>query len=242
VADSACKHRIISNQEAEAIRARRNAYVRQAIENDQQPPPFGTGSGFFVSRYGEVVTNRHVVAKCNRITVLTKNGVTHDAKLVSASSKFDLALLSTDSIQSEFATFTSTVPQVGSSISVVGFPSSLRPRRTPLRAAGQYRGVRASDSGVGIMSLGVRVSNGSSGSVLLDDKDLVIGVVFAKMDNRQPVGRDGLVPSRSAEDVALATAASDLKVFLTVNGVNVRSDSTAQSHPEDFAVRVDCLE
>jgi hypothetical protein len=31
-------------------------------------------------------------------------------------------------------------------------------------------------------------------------------------------------------------------VFLTVNGVNVRSDSTAQSHPEDFAVRVDCLE
>lgn len=242
VADYDCKHQIISKQEADAIRARRAAYVRQAIENDEQPTSFGTGSGFFVSRYGEVITNRHVVAKCGGITVLTAGGQTHEARIVSMSSKYDLALLRTDSIQSSVATITSVVPHVGSSIDVVGFPSSLRPRRVSVRTNGRYRGARAGGSGVKIMSVGVRVSGGSSGSPVLDDKGRVIGVVFAKMDTRQPPTRNGIVPSRRSEDIALATSARNLTTFLRGNGVKVSANTTAQNRAEDYAVRVNCLE
>jgi V8-like Glu-specific endopeptidase len=158
------------------------------------------------------------------------------------SSKYDLALLRTDSIQSKVATITSVVPQVGNSIDVVGFPSSLRPRRVSVRANGRYRGARAGGSGVKILSVGVRVSGGSSGSPVLDDKGRVIGVVFAKMDTRQHRARNDVVPSRRSEDIALATSARNLTTFLRGNGVKVSANTTAQNRAEDYAVRVNCLE
>src|SRR4051794_29605061 len=71
----------------------------------QQPSPFdpqgssggeATGSGFFISTDGEIVTNAHVVDGASSITVKLAGGQTRTAKLVGKDNSSDLALLKID--------------------------------------------------------------------------------------------------------------------------------------------------
>lgn len=51
------------------------------------------GSGFFIRNDGYILTNAHVVNKAKKITVITDNGKTYDAKIVGIDSPSDLAVL-----------------------------------------------------------------------------------------------------------------------------------------------------
>ncbi len=239
--DYDCKHRAISDAEADAIRHRRNEYVRKSIEIEPNPAASGTGSGFFVSSAGDVVTNNHVIATCGNVSILTPDGKTYDARVLSSSGQYDLALLATNARPKSIATITPTSPAVGANVEVVGFPASLRPRRLPLRASGQFNGVRDNGSGVDILLIGARVAGGSSGSPVLDDDGRVIGVVFAKMDPRKILPHNGKALLNPATDITLATKATDLVTFLTANGVSIPHETNNPDPAEAYAVRVNCL-
>jgi serine protease Do len=92
----------------------------------------GTGSGAIVARHGKeytVLTNKHVVSNTwdGRYTVLTVDGLTHQAKLL-ASKKFadlDLAFVQFTSSQSYLVAKTSKfkTPAIGQYVYAAGFPN-----------------------------------------------------------------------------------------------------------------------
>lgn len=51
------------------------------------------GSGFFIRSDGHILTNAHVINKAKKITVITNNGKTFDAKIVGVDTPSDLAVL-----------------------------------------------------------------------------------------------------------------------------------------------------
>ncbi len=57
------------------------------------PQTFGNGSGWVYDNAGHIVTNRHVVADADRITVTFSDKSKRDAKLVAADAKTDIAVL-----------------------------------------------------------------------------------------------------------------------------------------------------
>jgi serine protease Do len=240
VDDYNCRHRIVSDAEARAIRQKRNEYIRKSIETERKPSPAGMGSGFFVSADGNVVTNNHVIAECKTVSILLPDGQSETAHVLSASAKYDLAVLDTDVHPSSFATITRRVPAVGSNVEIVGFPASLRPRRLPLRAGGTYNGTRDNGTGVEILLVGLRVMGGSSGSPVLDDDGRVIGVVFAKVDPRKALPHDGKPLIDPDADITLATKAADLVPFLEASGVHLAHETTVPDLAESYAVRVNC--
>ena len=63
------------------------------IQTAEPRPGHGTGSGFFISEDGYLVTNNHVVEKSSRVEVLMDDGPNLEAKIVGADPKTDLALL-----------------------------------------------------------------------------------------------------------------------------------------------------
>ncbi len=55
--------------------------------------PYSQGSGFILDPDGYIVTNRHVVSGADTITVVLHTGASHEAQLVEADRRLDLAVL-----------------------------------------------------------------------------------------------------------------------------------------------------
>ena len=86
-----------------------------------------TGSGFFVSPDGQLVTNYHVVANVVKAQAKVENGAIYNIEgVLSSSSALDLALLKADARDVEFLFVNDTVnsPQPGSRVAVIGGQSA----------------------------------------------------------------------------------------------------------------------
>jgi S1-C subfamily serine protease len=139
------------------------------------------GSGWAV-RPGLVVTNAHVVAGSEDITVTTQEGVELEATPVYYEPADDLALLQ---VEGELPPL-KIAPQArpGTVAAVLGYPENGPFVIAPARL-GETRAVLSEDSyGNGplertISSLRGSVRSGNSGGPLIDDRGRVLGTVFA---------------------------------------------------------------
>ncbi|HYV99334.1 MAG TPA: Do family serine endopeptidase [Gemmatimonadaceae bacterium] len=69
---------------------------RQFYEDQQPQLQEGTGSGFVIRPDGYIVTNNHVVADADRITVVMNNHKVYDAKLIGHDPQTDVAVVKID--------------------------------------------------------------------------------------------------------------------------------------------------
>ena len=75
-------------------------FFRDFFDRQQRPqgpaqrrPVQSLGSGFIIDPSGIVVTNNHVIADAEGVTITLSNGETYDAKILGADAKTDLAVL-----------------------------------------------------------------------------------------------------------------------------------------------------
>src|SRR5262245_31705569 len=85
------------------------------------PVVSGSGSGFFVSSDGHVLTNHHVVKDCSNVKVEQAGSEAIAATIVARDVSNDLALLRTSNKPTVVPAFRSQA-RLGESISVFGFP------------------------------------------------------------------------------------------------------------------------
>src|SRR5690606_8501584 len=79
------------------------------------------GSGFAISADGYVVTNNHVVRNATKVTVVLDNGDEHQATVVGADERTDLAVVKLENITDlPFVSFADTSPRVGDWVVAVG--------------------------------------------------------------------------------------------------------------------------
>ncbi|HXZ01981.1 MAG TPA: DegQ family serine endoprotease [Stellaceae bacterium] len=85
------------------------------------------GSGFIIDPAGYIVTNNHVVADADKVTVIFQDGSKHPAKLLGRDTKTDLALLKIDAKEPlpYVAWGDSNAAQVGDWVLAVGNPFGL---------------------------------------------------------------------------------------------------------------------
>jgi serine protease Do len=96
--------------------------------NSPMPDPRSRaqGSGFIISADGYAVTNNHVVANAERVTVSLPDGTEYEAKVVGTDPKTDLALLKIDAgEQLRYVEFSDEEPRVGDWVIAVGNPFGL---------------------------------------------------------------------------------------------------------------------
>ena len=104
-------------------RLRRDVAARAAPRAERQPAVAGSGSGFFVSAEGHVLSNAHVVQGCRRIMVQPPGEEASRASVMATSAADDLALLKPDAVALAAAQFRSGAPlRQGESVLAYGFP------------------------------------------------------------------------------------------------------------------------
>jgi len=157
-------------------------YIRLYPEDADQPikEVAGSGTGFFVSSDGYVVTNHHVIEGANKITVTTPSGESFEAKVVSTSTSTDLALLRISYQTKNYLTFTNSgSADIGDQVFTLGYPVSDILGKEVKYTDGSISSLSGLQGDATFFQISVPIQPGNSGGPLVNADGDVVGVVTA---------------------------------------------------------------
>ncbi|MGH8338116.1 MAG: S1C family serine protease [Gammaproteobacteria bacterium] len=183
-----------------------------------------TGTGFFVSTRGHILTNAHVAAECRSLTVALPGSFPQPARLLATDKANDLALL-VSPITPTVVPVLSPNLRTGDDVAVFGFPLSDTLSKTGNYTTGLITSTAGFHDDSGQMQISAPVQPGNSGGPVMDIGGNVIGVVVAKLNALEMAALKKDIP----QNVNFAIKASVALNFLDANGVP-RQPSTALSN------------
>jgi TPR repeat protein len=176
---------------------------------DNEMRPSGTGSGFFISTDGYLITNEHVVRDAAYVRVATVQGTT-EARVVKIDVLDDLAILKVEGQFSALPIAASTGVRLGDTVATVGFPNPSMQGASPKLAKGDIASLSGLRDDAQYFQISVPVQPGNSGGALVDVRGNVVGIVAAKLNARAALKISGQLP----ENVNYAVKSSLLLDFL----------------------------
>jgi len=211
-----------------------------AVPQNKVPQTKSTGSGFFVTQVGHLLTNAHVVGGCTTISVKNSGGQAGVAQVIAVDQNDDLALLKLERRAEATAAFRiGRPPRPGESAVVFGFPLSQLLASTGNVTTGVVTALAGPLDDPHQIQISAPVQPGNSGGPVLDGSGYLIGVVVSKLN---PVFGD--VPPNVNFAIKASTAAN----FLDAHGITYKSAAGEKELPipdivaqaRDFSVQVLC--
>jgi TPR repeat protein len=201
--------------------------------------PSASGTGFFITDDGYLVSNYHVVKGATKVRLLTSAGLI-DAKVVQVDAANDLALLKANAegrMKNEepfkpLPIAASRTVALGGTVATVGFPDIGLQGFAPKLAKGEIASLSGAADDPRYFQISLPVQPGNSGGALVDERGNVIGIVSAKLDAVMALAASGSLP----ENVNYAVKSSFLLSFLeSVPAVSakLKSPITADRKFED---------
>jgi putative serine protease PepD len=191
-------------------------------------PREGQGSGFIIDRKGYILTNNHVVAKAQKITVTMANGKKTPATLVGRDPLSDLAVIR---IPSKYVDMVVTLGdsdkiRVGQKAIAIGNPFGLSHTLTTGIVSALNRGIRTEDGNQidDLIQTDAAINPGNSGGPLLNSNGQVMGIntaIYSLSGGYQGIGF--AIPINLAKNVAtqLITAGRVARPWLGITGISI---------------------
>ena len=244
----------LNNLEQKIAQAKPAPPVRQAIPQPpaKQRPQAGTGSGFFVSKMGHVITNAHVVQNCKKITIGDNANKQVPAELINTDRSNDLALLKLSTLEMASAESQSLIQKLsivvvpiaskgllrdtdvrlGEKVLVAGYPFGEFFSNTIKVTSGIVSATRGAGDDSGQFQLDAAVQPGNSGGPIYDSGGNIVGVVISQLDKLKVAKAIGSIP----ENVNFGIKASTVRQFLISSGLpSKKSERTEEKSTEQLA-------
>jgi S1-C subfamily serine protease len=207
------------------------------IPKSEPPPAPGaakkesSGTGFFVSPGGYLLTNAHVVDGCSRIEIRGPEGLA-SVRLVALDKTNDLALLKADRAPDKVAQFRTGV-RLGETVAAFGYPLLGVLSTTGNFTVGNVTSLTGLRDDTRYLQISTPVQPGNSGGPLLDASGNFVGVVSAKLNALLVmVATEGDIP----QNVNFAIKSSVAATFMESNGVSFSTGALgATLAPADLA-------
>jgi Do/DeqQ family serine protease len=227
-------------------RVQANPLLRQFFgdipDQDRESKEMGLGSGVIVSSDGYILTNNHVVADADELTVEFSDGRKFPAKVVGADPKTDIAVVKIDATGLPAVTFAdSDKLRVGDVVFAVGNPLGVGETVTMgiVSAKGRNNlGILDDVKGYeDFIQTDAAINMGNSGGALVDARGRFVGINSAIVSpSRGNIGIGFAVPVNMAASVmkSLIETGTVSRGFLGVSGEAVTPDIAEQVHlPKD---------
>jgi S1-C subfamily serine protease len=180
----------LPSRAAQAADAVMPSVVRVNGWNDDDEPGAGdrregVGSGVVIVDSGIILTNLHVVAGVEKVTVTFHEGLESEAELVRAYPQNDLAVIKAKKLPDDLKPATLGTTQYlkpGDEVVAVGFPFGIGPSVSAGVVSGLDREFRSSDGKkvlTGLIQFDAAANPGNSGGPLVTMTGEVVGIVTA---------------------------------------------------------------
>jgi S1-C subfamily serine protease len=168
-----------------------------------------TGTGFFVSATGHVLTNNHVVEGCAAVAISRDGQRRIPLRVIHRDADVDLALLQADQPDTPFIAISTedrTPPRAGDRVLTIGFP--IRNRLGVINVTeGTISAASGPDGDASRLQHTAPTQSGSSGGPILDMEGLAVGVVVSRLGQ----GGDD---DQQAQNVNFGVSLEALRSFL----------------------------
>jgi serine protease Do len=186
-----------------------------------------SGTGFFVSRDGFVLTSAHVVAGCQHVSVWDSAGISYRSYTIGLDRRLDIALLWAEGISpSGFASVTRMSVRPGEPVVTLGYGVIPTEPLKPVLVQGSLIGDRTARAGNRIIAIRANLHAGHSGGALLASDGSLLGII---------VGRDEEHPG-----LGVAIPEEDFRALLSSYGI-VLSERNPVPNARDIIAPISVL-
>lgn len=175
------------------------------------PRTRSSGTGFFISRQGHLLTNAHVVERCKEVSVTAIGGTATPANVVNLDKSNDLAVLQTSTTPQAIALLRGRTVRQGDTVVAYGFPFAGSLSSGGVLTSGNVNALTGFRDDSRYLQVSAPVQPGNSGGPLLDTNGAVAGVVTS-----------GYLRS-GAQNVNFALKADVVRTFLAAVGVTAET-------------------
>lgn len=219
-----------------------------AVQAETTPPSHSSqkpdtaaisGTAFFVSSDGKMLTNAHVVEKCRQIRVAGAA-----ARLLARDGVNDLALLASDLHPAQWANWHQTV-MLGEEIVAYGFPLTGVLSSSGNVVTGNITALAGLGDDSRFLQISAPVQPGNSGGPLFDRYGNLVGVIVAKLNAVKIAAATGDIPQNVnfAIKGLVATAFLDSQRVTHAEGPTIQTLSTPDiaARAQALAAQVVCM-
>ena len=166
----------------------------QAMGTINQPVPgMGVGTGVILDLEGHILTNNHVIAGAERITVTLSNGNSFPARLVGGDAAMDTAVIRIEASGLQPATLgRSSELQVGEEVigigHALGLPGGPTVSKGVVSAMGRSIRIDTRTTMLDLIQTDAAINPGNSGGPLVNSRSEVIGINTAVIKESQGIG------------------------------------------------------
>ncbi|MBQ7263616.1 MAG: trypsin-like peptidase domain-containing protein, partial [Synergistaceae bacterium] len=165
-------------------------------------PMKGRGSGFIVTKDGQIFTNDHVVGGADKITVTLSDGTSYPAKVLGRDPTYDLAIVKIEP-QGDLPVLEladSDEVEVGEQVVAIGNPMGLVHSVTAGIISAKDRSIHTGEVDFdGFLQTDAAINPGNSGGPLLNMDGRVVGINTAIIPYAQGIGF--AVPVNMAQEI-----------------------------------------
>jgi serine protease Do len=212
---------------------------KKVAKKKQKPKPSSksatSGSGFFVSKKGHVITNQHVVSNCKTVTIGDNSKKQVTADILETDRRNDLALLKISSLKMASVETKSLIKKLGITVVPLASDGLMRSEDVELgedvlvsgypygeifsNSIKVTKGIVSANRGLGDdtgqFQIDAAVQPGNSGGPIYDENGNIVGVVVAQLNKRKFEKMVGSMP----ENVNFGIKASTVRQFLNASGL-----------------------
>ena len=203
---------------------------KQRKETNAELYIIGSGTGFFVSAEGHIVSNDHVVGICRKVASKI-DGVIEYFNIIKTDEVNDLGIIKGEYKNPTYLSIKSDGAEYGEDVVAFGYPLA-DALSTSVKLT---RGIVSSLSGPGNnyseIQIDAAIQPGNSGGPVLNMEGQVVGVASSGLNKLYMLEQTEYIP----ENVNFAVAAPTLTNFLKANGVKVNTEKFKVNNTKELA-------
>jgi S1-C subfamily serine protease len=181
-----------AEKRASAFTPKRQFRSQRIVATDGATPKT-SGTGFFITSDGYLVTNYHVVEDAENLSIKTRNGLL-PATLIKSDITNDLALLKVSGAFRPLPLSRLAAAQLGQAVFTIGFPNPDMQGLEPKLTRGEISSLAGMKDDPRHFQISVPVQPGNSGGPLVDLNGNVVGVVSMRMGDLRALKYTGALP------------------------------------------------
>lgn len=227
--DEANTTEIFSRASPAVVYVTNKALRRDLFSLNVQEIPRGSGTGFVWDKSGLIVTNFHVIAGAQRLTVTLQDGSEYDAQIIGIAPEKDLAVLRIMEPPEDLVTLPigdSSELSVGRKVLAIGNPFGLDTTLTTGVVSALGREIQAPSNRRirGVIQTDAAINPGNSGGPLLNSLGQLVGVNTAIYSpSGASAGIGFAIPVNTVKDV-VPQLISYGRILRPIMGVELASD------------------